>query len=46
MIATDYFRWEEHELSVFENRAVITIFGPKRGILIRDWRNLHNKSMS
>jgi hypothetical protein len=33
---------EEHRLSVFENRLLRRIFGPKRDEVIGVWRKLHN----
>jgi len=33
---------EEHRLTVFENRVLRRIFGPKRDKVIRGWRKLHN----
>ena len=33
---------EEHRLSVFENRVLRSIFGPKRDGVTGDWRKLHN----
>jgi len=35
---------EEHRLRVFENR-VMSIFGPKRDEVIREWRKLHNEDL-
>jgi len=32
---------EEHRLSVFENRVLRRIFGPKRDKETRDWREIH-----
>jgi hypothetical protein len=34
---------EEHGLSVFENRVLRKIFGPKRDELTGRWRKLHNE---
>jgi hypothetical protein len=34
---------EEHRLSVFENRFLRRIFGPKRDEVTREWRKLHNE---
>jgi hypothetical protein len=33
---------EEHGLRVFENRVLKRIFGPKRDVVTREWRKLHN----
>jgi hypothetical protein len=33
---------EEHRLSVFENRVLRRIFGPKRDEVTGEWRKLHN----
>jgi hypothetical protein len=33
---------EEHRLSVFENRVLRRIFGPKRDEMTGEWRKLHN----
>jgi hypothetical protein len=34
---------EEHNLRVFENRALRRIFGPKRDGVMGSWRKLHNE---
>jgi hypothetical protein len=36
---------EEHRLRVFENRVLERIFGPKRGEVTGEWRNLHNEEL-
>jgi hypothetical protein len=36
---------EEHMLRVFENRVLRGIFGPKRGEVIGDWRELRNEGL-
>jgi hypothetical protein len=36
---------EEHRLSVFENRVLRRIFGPKRDELTGGWRKLHNEEL-
>jgi hypothetical protein len=36
---------EENRLSVFENRVLRRIFGPKRDEVTRDWRKLHNEEL-
>jgi hypothetical protein len=36
---------EGHRLSVFENRVLRRIFGPKRDGLIGEWRKLHNEEL-
>jgi hypothetical protein len=36
---------EEHRLSVFENRALGRLFGPKRGGVTGEWRKLHNEEL-
>jgi hypothetical protein len=36
---------EEHRLSVFENRVLRRIFGPKRDEVIGGWRKLHNEEL-
>jgi hypothetical protein len=36
---------EEHRLSVFENRVLRRIFGPKRGEVRGGWRKLHNEEL-
>jgi hypothetical protein len=36
---------EEHKLSVFENRVLRRIFGPKRDEVTGEWRKLHNKEL-
>jgi hypothetical protein len=34
---------EGHRLSVFENRVLKRIFGPKRDEVTREWRKLHSE---
>ena len=36
---------EEHRLSVFENRVLRRIFGPKRDEATGEWRKLHNDEL-
>jgi hypothetical protein len=36
---------EEHKLSVFENRVLRRIFGPKRDRVTGGWRKLHNEML-
>jgi hypothetical protein len=36
---------EENRLSVFENRVLKRIFGPKRDKVIEGWRNMHNEEL-
>jgi hypothetical protein len=36
---------EEHRLRVFENRVLMSIFGPKRYEIIGGWRKLHNEEL-
>jgi hypothetical protein len=36
---------EEHRLTVFENRALRRIFGPKRNEVTGEWRKLHNEEL-
>jgi hypothetical protein len=36
---------EGHRLSVYENRVLRRIFGPKRDEVTRDWRKLHNEEL-
>jgi hypothetical protein len=36
---------EEHRLSVFENRVLKIIFGPKRDEETGEWRKLHNEEL-
>jgi hypothetical protein len=36
---------EKHRLSVFENKALRRIFGPKRFEATEDWRKLHNEEL-
>jgi len=38
--------WEERRLSVFENRLLSRIFGPKRDVLTGEWRKLHNEGLN
>jgi hypothetical protein len=37
--------WEECRLSVFENRVLWRIFGPKRDEVTEEWRRLHNEKL-
>jgi hypothetical protein len=37
---------EEHRLSVFENRVLRRIFGPKSDVLTDEWRKLHNEELN
>jgi hypothetical protein len=37
---------EEHGLSVFENRVLRRIFGPKRDEVTGEWRKLHNEELN
>ena len=36
---------EERRLRVFENRVLRRIFGPKRNVVTRKWRKLHNEEL-
>jgi hypothetical protein len=36
---------EEHRLTVFENRVLRKIFGPKRDEAMGEWRKLHNEEL-
>jgi hypothetical protein len=36
---------EEYRLSVFENRVLRRIFGPKRDEVTGEWRKLHNEEL-
>jgi len=37
---------EKRELSVFENRVLRRIFGPKRNEVTGEWRKLHNEELN
>ena len=37
---------EESRLRVSENRVLRRIFGPKRDVVIGEWRKLHNEELS
>jgi len=37
---------EEGRLRVFENRVLRRIFGPKRDMVIGEWRRLHNEDFN
>ena len=37
---------EERRLRVFENRVLRRIFGPKRNVVTRKWRKLHNEELN
>jgi hypothetical protein len=37
---------EEHRLSVFENRVLRRIFGPKRDKVTGEWRKLHSEDLN
>ena len=36
---------EERRLSVFENRVLRRVFGPKRNEVTGEWRKLHNEEL-
>jgi hypothetical protein len=36
---------EEHRLTVFENRVLRRILGPKRDEMTGEWRKLHNEEL-
>jgi hypothetical protein len=36
---------EEHRLTVFENRILRRIFGPKRDEVTGEWRKFHNEEL-
>jgi hypothetical protein len=36
---------EEHKLSMFEDRVLRKIFGPKRDKITADWTKLHNEEL-
>jgi len=38
--------WEERRVSVFTNRVLRRIFGPKRDEVIGKWRKLHNEELN
>jgi hypothetical protein len=45
------FEWsltlkDNHRLRVFDNRALRSIFGPKRDEVTREWRKLHNEELN
>jgi hypothetical protein len=37
---------EERRLTVFENRTLRRVFGPKRDEVTGEWRKLHNEELS
>jgi len=37
---------EESRLRVFESRVLRRIFGPKRDVVIREWRKLYNEELN
>ena len=37
---------EEHRLTVFENRVLRRIFGPRRDGITGEWRKLHNEELN
>ena len=37
---------EERRLSVFENKVLRRIFGPRRDEVTEDWRRLHNEEIN
>ena len=37
--------WEGRRLSVFENRVLRRVFGPKRDEVTGEWRKLHNEEL-
>jgi hypothetical protein len=36
---------KEHKLSVFKKRVLRKIFGHKRGVIIGEWRRIHNEEL-
>jgi len=36
----------EHRLRVVQDRVLRRIFGPKRGMVTREWRKLHNEELN
>jgi hypothetical protein len=36
---------EERRLSVFGNRVLRRVFGPRMNVVTRDWRKLHNEEL-
>jgi hypothetical protein len=37
---------EERRLRVFENRVLMSVFGPKRDEVTGEWRKLHNEELN
>jgi hypothetical protein len=37
---------EERRLSLFENRVLMIVFGPKRNEVTGEWRKLHNEELN
>jgi hypothetical protein len=37
---------EEHKLTVFKNRVLRKIFGPKRDEVTGEWERLHNEELN
>jgi hypothetical protein len=37
--------WEGHGKSVFENKVLTMILGPKRDEVTEDWRRLHSEEL-
>jgi hypothetical protein len=35
----------EHRLRVFKNRVLRKIFGPKRDVVMEEWRRIHNEEL-
>ena len=51
VVLYEYETWslslrKERKLSVFENRVLRRIFGPKRGEVTGEWRKLHNEELN
>jgi hypothetical protein len=38
--------FEERRLSVFENRVLRRVFGPRRDMVMGEWRKLHNEELN
>jgi hypothetical protein len=38
--------WEVRRLRELEDRVLRRIFGPKRDVLTREWRKLHNEELN
>ena len=44
-VTSSFISWEEHRLSMLDNRVLRKIFGPERDEVTGEWRRLHNEEL-